>query len=124
MPYMFWTSAIFALLLVQSSRCLLRNVTVDDEYGDPETGESPTYGPATNGNIWRLGPSCDSCHMTQVINQSKTYSNTWHDCTWFPGNEPNFVAVNFEGEDSKYYRKKLCQKSNFYKTICYGRQKE
>lgn len=110
MPYMLWTSATFALLLlvlVQSSWCLLRNVTVDDEYGDPETGERPTYGPVIYGNIWHFGPSCNDCHMTQVIDQSKTSNNTWHDCTWVPGNQPNYVAVNFEGEDSTYYRKKL-----------------
>ena len=98
----FLISYLFILLFAQLSWCSRRNVTIDDEYGDPETGSMPTYLPSSNGSVWRLGDTCPGCHLTKVIDPSQAYLNTWHDCTWAANDEPYRVEIDFTGKYSAY----------------------
>ena len=78
---------------VQSAWCSPRNVTVDDELGDSETGQLPTYSPQ---DIWDQGATCTGC--TAKLNKSLTFDGTWHDTTYTPGGEPRTIEINFTGE--------------------------
>ena len=80
-----------------SPRVLARfvNVTVDDEWGDPLTGEQIAY-----NNSWVQGTSC-SCWARPVA--SRTYNGTWHDGTYatWPGDPDSgkiqTATFNFTG---------------------------
>lgn len=51
-----------------------QNVTVDDFYGDPMTGEQFTY-----IGEWHVGQNCTVCFAHPDRNQM--YNGTWHDST-------------------------------------------
>ncbi|PCH33249.1 hypothetical protein WOLCODRAFT_14596 [Wolfiporia cocos MD-104 SS10] len=72
----------------------LRNVTIDDTYGDPDTGVQFTYAPAGN---WSLGQNCTNCEAHP--DPAYTYDKSWHDTTFFPSLDtaPPNASVSFNG---------------------------
>ncbi|KAL5528883.1 hypothetical protein ACEPAG_4857 [Sanghuangporus baumii] len=56
------------------------NVTIDDQFGDPTTGQIVQYNPS---GAWQPGQSCEACTAKpQPINNA--YNGTWTDGTFFP----------------------------------------
>lgn len=77
-----------------------RNVTIDDQNGDPETGRLVVYEPE---NLWTQGASCTAC--TIQPDKSQAFDNTWHDSTSPTLNTEVFsLSMLFPGEwlDYKY----------------------
>lgn len=60
------------------------NTTIDDKYGDPDTGALVTYSPALS---WNDGSTCKAC--TARFDKSKAYMGTWHDGTFALTNATN-----------------------------------
>ncbi|OCH96619.1 hypothetical protein OBBRIDRAFT_718250 [Obba rivulosa] len=73
-----------------------QNVTVDDTFGDPITGEQFVYKPASGGSIpaWNVGQDCPGCFAQPDPDQ--TYLHTWHDGTTGIMT-PMSASINFEG---------------------------
>ena len=71
-------------------------MTVDDELGDSETGQVPTYKPS---GVWEQGATCTGCFVH--LDKSLTFDGTWHDSTYAPNDEPYTVEINFTGESRK-----------------------
>lgn len=65
----------------------LRNVTIDDYYGDEITLIVPTY----------LPPKQWSTLGDAKPNASLTYKKTWHDTTYHPGRAAHNVSFEFTG---------------------------
>ncbi|KAF4592953.1 hypothetical protein EYR38_008659 [Pleurotus pulmonarius] len=65
----------------------LRNVTIDDRYGDEITLTVPTY----------LPPDAWSSRGNAQPNASLAYNRTWHDTTSHPEHAANNVTFNFTG---------------------------
>lgn len=65
---------------------LARNVTLDDQNGDPETGRLVVYQPE---DLWTQGESCTQC--TIQPDKSQVYDNTWHDSTFHTSNTEVFT---------------------------------
>lgn len=80
------------LFNIPSAWCSPRNVTVDDELGDSETGQVPTYKPS---GVWNQGATCTGCFVQ--LDKSLTFDGTWHDSTYAPNDEPYTVEINFTG---------------------------
>jgi len=85
--------------LLPTSLAALVNVTIDNRYGDPQTGTQFAYSP--NG-AWFDGPGCSICKAQP--DPTLAYDDTWIDSTFNPllgGNAfPNTVltaSVNFTG---------------------------
>ena len=55
------------------------NVTVDDTYGDTNTGGQIAYGPAGS---WNVGQTCTTC--TARPNVAQAFDGSWHDATFYP----------------------------------------
>lgn len=69
------------------------NVTVDDQYGDPLTGQLPTYLPV---NRWIQGATCVGCKAKPDVAQA--FSHTWHDTTHNPGvADQRSIQIKFNG---------------------------
>ncbi len=69
------------------------NRTIDDEYGDSETGVVPSYSPLGS---WSQGATCDGCYIQ--LDHDQTFKGTWHDTTHTPGDpEPRLVTAHFTG---------------------------
>ncbi|EMD41686.1 hypothetical protein CERSUDRAFT_102093 [Gelatoporia subvermispora B] len=72
-----------------------QNVTVDDTFGDPITGEQFVYSPTTGSDsIWNVGQTCTGC-LAQP-DPSQTYNNSWHDGTTGVMT-PMSASLSFEG---------------------------
>lgn len=69
---------------------VLVNVTIDDTFGDPLTGNHIDYSPLTS---WNIGANCDGC--TTAPDPSQVYNHTWHDGTFNrnAGSNPSPNAV-------------------------------
>ena len=52
------TLPLIFLFLLGRACAILRNVTIDDTFGDPETGSFITYDPS---DAWNDGGACDAC---------------------------------------------------------------
>lgn len=86
---------LLALPYFLSSVRAATNVTVDDEYGDSETGATPTYSPSSG--VWNQGNTCTGCLVKP--DSSETFDGTWHDTTWAPNDQPHTITINFTGKD-------------------------
>ena len=91
-PPMTLFALLFLFLILRASSGFRVNVTVDDQYGDPLTGKTPSYEP---GGVWRQGSSCTGCSIKLDPNQ--TCDGTWHDVTWSVGNQPFTIEIEFTG---------------------------
>ncbi|RPD58421.1 hypothetical protein L227DRAFT_505389 [Lentinus tigrinus ALCF2SS1-6] len=77
----------------------LVNVTIDDTFGDPTTGNQIVYDPP---GVWKVGQNCSDC--TAQPDRSQLVNGTWHDGTFSAidenGNVSNQLltaAVTFQG---------------------------
>ena len=77
----FLTSFFLVALLAAATRADLVNVTVDDLYGDTNTGGQIVYTPS---EAWNYGPNCTSC--TSYPDVFSAYDQSWHDATYYPLN--------------------------------------
>lgn len=66
----------------------LRNVTIDDHFGDAMTHVVPSYIPPDE---WSL-----SGGSARPI-ASLAHDETWHDVTYHPGNAPHKASFSFTG---------------------------
>ena len=73
------------------------NITVDDQFGDPVTGQMPVYLPNTAG-VWSQGTSCSICLAKPDVSQA--FEHTWHDTTQQPDDPVDrIIQINFNGID-------------------------
>ncbi|KAL5512007.1 hypothetical protein ACEPAH_5226 [Sanghuangporus vaninii] len=56
------------------------NVTIDDQFGDPTTGQVIQYNPS---GVWQPGQSCEPC-TAKPRPISNAYNGTWTDGSFFP----------------------------------------
>lgn len=78
------------------------NITIDDELGDPLTGQKISYLP---DGAWQQGNNCELC-TAKPAPASDAFDGTWHDATFNPtGTATNDIpdqiiaaSVQFEGE--------------------------
>lgn len=83
--------ALFLLFLaVTTEATRLRNVTIDDQFGDEITHIAPTYSPSSK---WRLAGTGGYAKP----NASLAYKGTWHDSTQFAGHAAAIVNFGFTG---------------------------
>ena len=65
------------------------NVTIDDYFGDPTTGQVILYNPP---EAWQTGLDCEPC-SAKPRPVSNAYNSTWMDGSFFPaGQGPNNVT--------------------------------
>ena len=65
------------------------NVTVDDQFGDPSTGQVIQYNPP---QAWNKGQDCEAC-TAKPRPISNAHKNTWMDGSFFPaGSGTNGVS--------------------------------
>jgi hypothetical protein len=62
------------------------NVTVDDSYGDSNTGAQISYNPPSS---WNTGQTCEAC--TAHPDAGSTFDSSWHDATYYPVGAENGV---------------------------------
>ncbi|OBZ79761.1 hypothetical protein A0H81_00334 [Grifola frondosa] len=69
-------SCVYLLCFIQAlaAQDALTNITIDDMYGDPETGAQFVYTPS---DFWNVGQNCNSCAAQP--SPSQAYQGTWHD---------------------------------------------
>src|SRR6266550_6856263 len=78
------------ILLVCTTQGRLVNVSIDDHYGDPTTGQIPVYQP--------VGPwgdqDCPACAIVPL--KSMAFDETWHEATYNPSLNNNiFITFSF-----------------------------
>ena len=91
-----WISA-FPLAGFPPVLATLVNVTIDDTFGDPVTGNQFSYAPS---GAWQPGFSCTGC--TARPDPSQVSNDTWHEGTFNPAGTTGSdqllsAAVSFEG---------------------------
>jgi hypothetical protein len=69
-----------------------QNITIDDQGGDPTTGQVPVYKPA---NVWQ-NQNCAGCAIKPDANQ--LYNNTEMSATHGSGESPYTIDFNFNGK--------------------------
>ena len=71
-------------------------VTVDDQTGDPLTGNKPIYTPSGSDGGWDQGSTCSNCPVQP--DPSKAFNGTWH-YALFQSNDafPRAVTISFTG---------------------------
>ncbi|KAF9265390.1 hypothetical protein L218DRAFT_1075961 [Marasmius fiardii PR-910] len=102
MPYPRLRASPFLVLsLVFSSFRLLVsaktvNRTIDDFYGDEETGLFPTFYPLDNVTWHQNCKAKDGCLI--LVNETKAWDGTWHSATYVPEKTDNMgVTLQFNG---------------------------
>lgn len=66
--------------LIQCTLASLVNVTIDDTFGDPQTGALVIYSPAS---AWENGTRACSTACVARPDPDKLYNGTWHETTTF-----------------------------------------
>ncbi|KAJ7585677.1 hypothetical protein C8J56DRAFT_788566 [Mycena floridula] len=71
---------------IYSASAVLVNVTIDDTFGDPTTGNKIQYSPPSS---WNLGGDCNGC--SAYPSAAQAYLHTWQDGTFNKdsGSNPN-----------------------------------
>ncbi|KAL4266467.1 hypothetical protein AB1N83_003327 [Pleurotus pulmonarius] len=82
-------NVLFWFLARRASVVALRNVTIDDQFGDELSRVRPTYAPTLG---WTSGGE-----GAVKLNTSLVHNGTWHDTTLYPGGEPKRVNFTFTG---------------------------
>lgn len=79
---------VIALLLglIPFSLARLVNITIDDQNGDPQTGQVINYNPP---EAWKPGQTCTGC-TAKPSPASNAYMGTWQDASY----NPNDTATN------------------------------
>lgn len=86
---------LFLLALAAGVTAGLVNITIDDTYGDPQTGLPPWYSSAHAWNERTIADGCESCGARPDGRQM--YKETWHDETTFPDQIPSNMTFSFSG---------------------------
>lgn len=89
-------------LFITHALAVLVNVTIDDQFGDPSTGQHIAYSPE---DAWQVGQTCQAC-TAKPTPAEDAYLGTWSDASFNPsGNATNDVpgqvikaSVSFTGE--------------------------
>lgn len=76
----------FVSIILASSSAGLVNVTIDDAFGDPMTGQQILYSPE---NAWQRGDGCEPC-TAKPTPANAAWRGTWHDATF----NPNDTSTN------------------------------
>jgi hypothetical protein len=89
-------------LLVRSSIGKFVNVTVDDTFGDPRTGQMPTYKPDKTWTNF-VGKACPVGTCWARPDPTRAHNQSWHDSTWSSLDpkglfDARTVEILFEGE--------------------------
>ncbi|TDL24135.1 hypothetical protein BD410DRAFT_109396 [Rickenella mellea] len=80
----------FILPLVSA---IARNHTIDDVFGDDNSGALPTYSP---GTAWHRGDQCTACLVKPDASQA--FNGTWHDATHnVADTQPVFMDISYNG---------------------------
>ncbi|KAG9224108.1 hypothetical protein CCMSSC00406_0006776 [Pleurotus cornucopiae] len=82
-------SVLFCFLAGGATVAALRNVTIDDQFGDELSRVRPTYSPTLG---WTSGGA-----GAVKLDTSLVHNGTWHDTTLYPGGEPKRVNFTFTG---------------------------
>lgn len=89
----FWLIAIQAFSIAFA---LPTNRTIDDTYGDSETGQLVFYSEAG----WNTGQLCTGCGVQP--DASQVYDRTWHDTTSSPVTGSHSATLTFFGPCSVF----------------------
>jgi hypothetical protein len=76
-------------------------ITIDDFYGDSETGRKPDYQPPDK---WSYGPDCPGCFVQP--DKSRAFRNSWHDATVSVNDRRN-ITLTFTGKYFVFVRPRL-----------------
>ncbi|KAM5532361.1 hypothetical protein V8D89_013955 [Ganoderma adspersum] len=91
---------LFLSLFFAPATSSLVNITVDDTFGDPNTGLSPAYLP-NQPTPWHPGSptgTCPQCNIQpSTLDLSQIYNKTWHDATRKPSAVPPTITISFSG---------------------------
>jgi hypothetical protein len=78
---------------------MLRNATIDDQYGGLRTGEmAVAYYPP---GVWQYGPTCAGCKAK--LDTQRTLQGTWHDSTSLTPEDNRNVTISFIGKNTLQY---------------------
>jgi hypothetical protein len=89
--YLMWP--LYMLIYVQSAWGVLRNATIDDQFGDLRTGlPAIIYQPIQK---WHFGPSCGVC--TIKLDSQQTSNGSWHDSTSYSPTDVKNITLSFNG---------------------------
>ncbi|KAF9463800.1 hypothetical protein BDZ94DRAFT_590542 [Collybia nuda] len=90
--------------LSQVAYTIKTNITIDDSFPDPRTGNSIIYNPP---DAWNSGTFCQRGpgKCTAVLDTNRLSGGTWHECTFNPvdsssndhPNTPSTATVQFNG---------------------------
>ncbi|PAV23423.1 hypothetical protein PNOK_0049100 [Pyrrhoderma noxium] len=97
---LYHTLCIIPLFITHALAALV-NVTIDDQFGDPSTGQHIAYSPE---DAWQVGQTCQAC-TAKPTPAEDAYLGTWSDASFNPsGNATNDVpgqvikaSVSFTG---------------------------
>ena len=100
MPKLLHTRVALVLSFIQASWCSLTNVTVDDDFGDPNTHLLPTYSPETppSGFGWKGEFGCTDCPLYSLLDRDQVYDASWHQGTSNSIDGPYSIEINFTGK--------------------------
>ena len=85
---------VVACLLSSRVNAGIVNRTIDDTFGDSQTGQLVTYSPATGG-VWK-DETCVGCAI--IADTSQTFKGTYTAATYNPGLGSMGISLQFSGE--------------------------
>ncbi len=71
--------------------CALQNISIDDQNGDPVTGQEIQY-----SKNWSFGPTCTKCEA-KVNPPNEPFDQSWHDSTFLTNGPLLTASVTFTG---------------------------
>ncbi|TCD59919.1 hypothetical protein EIP91_011189 [Steccherinum ochraceum] len=75
-----------------------KNVTIDDQFGDEETGAQVVYAPSEH---WTQGNGCGGCSAKPDASQA--YRETWHDGLFAPSQNKDPLTLTFSFTGTAVY---------------------
>lgn len=70
----------------------LVNRTIDDTFGDSETGDLPSFYPASG--VWKRGQDCGDCYIKS--DPARSFRESWTEAT-VPANTASGIRMQFDG---------------------------
>ncbi|PIL24993.1 hypothetical protein GSI_12880 [Ganoderma sinense ZZ0214-1] len=91
---------LLSLFFAPATTSRLVNVTVDDTFGDPNTGLHPVYSP-NQPTPWNPGSPDQTCPQCKIrpstLNLSQVYKQTWQDAMYKPPAPSPTITFSFSG---------------------------
>jgi hypothetical protein len=86
--------ALLPFAFISYGWATLVNRTIDDQFGDPITGRTPTYSPEDK---WMQGATCKVCWARP--DKHSAFNGTWHESTYYStvGGVPHTITISFNG---------------------------